>query len=88
MNTIELKNIVKTYPTEKTKITAVDDVSFSVKKGELFGLIGPDGAGKSSIFRILTTLLLADSGSASVMEMDIVNDYKKIRNIVGFCYNF
>jgi len=84
MNTIELKNIVKTYPTEKTKITAVDDVSFSVKKGELFGLIGPDGAGKSSIFRILTTLLLADSGSASVMEMDIVNDYKKIRNIVGY----
>jgi ABC-2 type transport system ATP-binding protein len=50
----------------------------------LFGLIGPDGAGKSSIFRILTTLLLADSGSASVMEMDIVNDYKKIRNIVGY----
>ena len=61
MNTIELKNIVKTYSTKKNKITAVDDVSFSVKEGELFGLIGPDGAGKSSIFRILTTLLLADS---------------------------
>jgi ABC-2 type transport system ATP-binding protein len=84
MNTIELKNIVKTYPTKKTKLTAVDDVSFSVKEGELFGLIGPDGAGKSSIFRILTTLLLADSGSASVMELDVVNDYKEIRKIVGY----
>ena len=84
MNTIELKNIVKTYPTKKTKITAVDDVSFSVKEGELFGLIGPDGSGKSSIFRILTTLLLADSGSASVMEFDVVKDYKEIRKIVGY----
>jgi len=84
MNTIEVKNIVKTYSTKKTKITAVDDVSFSVKEGELFGLIGPDGAGKSSIFRILTTLLLADSGSASVMDLDAVKDYKQIRNIVGY----
>jgi len=84
MNTIELKNIVKTYPAKKTKITAVDDVSFSVKEGELFGLIGPDGSGKSSIFRILTTLLLADSGNASVMELDVINDYKEIRKIVGY----
>ncbi len=84
MNTIELKNIVKTYPTKKTKLTAVDDVSFSVKEGELFGLIGPDGSGKSSIFRILTTLLLADSGSASVMELDVVKDYKEIRKIIGY----
>jgi ABC-type multidrug transport system ATPase subunit len=84
MNTITLKNIVKTYPTKKTKITAVDDVSFSVKEGELFGLIGPDGAGKSSIFRILTTLLLADSGSATVLEFDIVKDYKEIRKNVGY----
>jgi ABC-type multidrug transport system ATPase subunit len=84
MNTIELKNIVKTYPTKKTKITAVDDVSFSIKEGELFGLIGPDGAGKSSIFRILTTLLLADSGSASVMGLNVINDYKEIRKIVGY----
>lgn len=81
---IKVKNIIKTYSTKKTKITAVDDVSFSVKEGELFGLIGPDGAGKSSIFRILTTLLLADSGSASVMGIDVVKDYKNIRNIVGY----
>ena len=84
MNAIELKNILKTYPAKKTKLTAVDDVSFSVKEGELFGLIGPDGAGKSSIFRILTTLLLADGGSASVMELDVVNSYKEIRKIVGY----
>ena len=84
MNTIELKNIVKTYPAKKTKINAVDDVSFSVKEGELFGLIGPDGAGKSSIFRILTTLLLADNGTASVMDFDVVKDYKEIRKIVGY----
>ncbi len=84
MNTIELKNIVKTYSTKKNKITAVDDVSFSVKEGELFGLIGPDGAGKSSLFRILTTLLLADTGSASVMGLDVINDYKEIRKIVGY----
>jgi ABC-2 type transport system ATP-binding protein len=84
MNTIEAKNIVKTYTTKKTKTTAVDDVSFSVKEGELFGLIGPDGAGKSSIFRIMTTLLLADTGSASVMGMDVVENYKQIRNIVGY----
>jgi len=84
MNTIELKNIVKTYSAKKNKITAVDDVSFSVKESELFGLIGPDGGGKSSLFRILTTLLLADSGSASVMGLDVVNDYKEIRKIVGY----
>jgi ABC-2 type transport system ATP-binding protein len=84
MNAIDLKNIVKTYPAKKTKLTAVNDVSFSVKEAELFGLIGPDGAGKSSIFRILTTLLLADSGSASVMELDVVTSYKEIRKIVGY----
>ena len=84
MNTIELKNIVKTYSAKKNKITAVEDVSFSVEEGELFGLIGPDGAGKSSIFRILTTLLLADGGSASVMGLDVVNDFMQIRKIIGY----
>lgn len=63
---------------------AVNDVSFSVKKGELFGLIGPDGAGKTSIFRILTTVLLPDSGTASVNGLDIIKDYKEIRKHVGY----
>ncbi|MDO8998134.1 MAG: ABC transporter ATP-binding protein [Bacteroidota bacterium] len=82
MSDVILNNICKTY--NKGIVLAVDDVSFSVGKGELFGLIGPDGAGKTSIFRILTTLLLADSGSASVNGYDVVNDYKKIRQHVGY----
>ena len=77
---IECKNIVKTYGDVK----AVNNVSFNVQKGELFGLIGPDGAGKSSIFRILTTLLLADSGTATVDNFDVVKDYREIRNRVGY----
>ena len=77
-----LNNIVKTY--NKGTVKAVNDVSFSVEKGELFGLIGPDGAGKTSIFRVLTTLLLADSGTASVNGYDVVKDYKNIRSHVGY----
>lgn len=79
---VELNDIVKTY--EKGTVRAVEDVSFSVNKGELFGLIGPDGAGKTSIFRILTTLLLPDSGTASVLGFDVVKDYRKIRKQVGY----
>lgn len=79
---ITVKHITKSYG--KEKILAVDDVSFSVDKGELFGLIGPDGAGKTSIFRMLTTLLLPDSGEAQVDNFDIVKDYKQIRHTVGY----
>ena len=82
MPDVVLNNIVKTY--NKGEIKAVDDVSFSVKDGELFGLIGPDGAGKTSIFRILTTLLLPDSGTATVNGFDIVKEYKSIRKKVGY----
>lgn len=63
---------------------AVDDISFDVNKGELFGLIGPDGAGKTSIFRMLTTLLLPEKGAAKVNGYDIVTDYKQIRKTVGY----
>jgi ABC-2 type transport system ATP-binding protein len=80
MQAVELNNITKKYgPT-----VAVDNVSLSVNQGELFGLIGPDGAGKSSIFRVLTTLLLPDGGSATVDGYDVVKDYKSIRNTVGY----
>jgi ABC-2 type transport system ATP-binding protein len=82
MADVVLNSISKTY--NKGEIKAVSDVSFSVDKGELFGLIGPDGAGKTSIFRILTTLLLPDSGSASVFGKDVVKDYKAIRQHVGY----
>lgn len=79
---IKLENISKTY--NKGKVQALQNISFEVQKGELFGLIGPDGAGKTTLFRILTTLLFADSGKASVMEKDVITDYKYIRNNVGY----
>jgi ABC-2 type transport system ATP-binding protein len=82
MNAIEVNGISKVYG--KEKFVAVNNVSFSVEKGEIFGLIGPDGAGKSSIFRILTTLLLPDRGNARVDGMDVVKDYKAIRQVVGY----
>jgi ABC-type multidrug transport system ATPase subunit len=77
---IKVQNISKSY----NKINAIDSISFEVKEGELFGLIGPDGAGKTTIFRILTTLLLANEGSATVAGFDVVLDYKAIRNSVGY----
>jgi ABC-2 type transport system ATP-binding protein len=79
---VVLNNIIKTY--NKGEVKAVNNVSFEVNKGELFGLIGADGAGKTSIFRILTTLLLPDSGTASVNGCDVVKDYKAIRKNVGY----
>lgn len=82
MQTVTVNNITKTY--NNGKITAVNHISFTVNEGEIFGLIGPDGAGKTSIFRMLTTLLLPDNGEATVANFDIVKDYKKIRNIVGY----
>jgi ABC-2 type transport system ATP-binding protein len=63
---------------------ALDNITFDVARGELFGFIGPDGAGKTTLFRILTTLLLADTGTCSVEDLDVVKDYKKIRNICGY----
>src|SRR6187551_503990 len=82
MEAVALHNIKKTY--NGGTVVAVDDISLSIEKGELFGLIGPDGAGKTSIFRILTTLLLPDGGSASVNGYDVVKDYKAIRQHVGY----
>lgn len=82
MVSVTLQHISKTY--NKGSVLAVDDVSFDVKEGELFGLIGPDGAGKTSIFRILTTVLLADKGHAAVAGYDVIKDYRAIRNRVGY----
>lgn len=84
MDAVVADNIIKTYSFKKEKITALDNVSLAVKKDELFGLIGPDGAGKTTLFRILTTLLLADKGNATVDGFDVVKDYKKIRNTAGY----
>ena len=65
-------------------VVALDDVSFGVRAGELFGLIGPDGAGKTTLFRLLTTVQLADAGSASVLGLDVVKDYRAIRSRIGY----
>ena len=77
---IEVNNISKSYG----RVKALQDVSFSVGKGEVFGLIGPDGAGKTSMFRILCTLLLADEGTASVDGFDVVKQMTDIRKRVGY----
>ena len=77
---VEVKDLRKSYE----KIEAVKGASFSVSKGELFGLIGPDGAGKTSIFRILNTLLLPGSGNVKILNYDVVNDFKRIRNNIGY----
>lgn len=66
------------------KVEALKGVSFAVEQGEIFGLIGPDGAGKSTLFRILTTLLLADKGTAAIGGLDVTSDYKQIRTRVGY----
>lgn len=77
---ISVSNISKSYK----KVKALQKISFEVNEGELFGLIGPDGAGKTTLFRILTTLLIANEGLATVAGFDVVSDYKKIRNSVGY----
>jgi ABC-type multidrug transport system ATPase subunit len=77
---ISIQHISKSYK----DIQAVCDISLEVKKGELFGLIGPDGAGKTTLMRILMTLLIQDQGTATMDGLDVIKDYKKIRKIVGY----
>ena len=84
MKPVVIDHIVKSYSTKKDKVIAVDDLSFEVEKGELFGIIGPDGAGKTSLFRIMATLLVQDSGRASIDGLDTVKDYKAIRERIGY----
>lgn len=80
MNEVKIERVGKSYG----KVEALRDISLDIHAGELFGLIGPDGAGKTTLFRILTTLLLADEGNVSVCGLDVVRDYKKIRTIAGY----
>ena len=80
MNAIEVKNVSKSYG----RVQALSDVSFAVGKGEVFGLIGPDGAGKTSMFRILCSLLLPEAGSASVDGFDVVKQMREVRCRVGY----
>lgn len=80
MHAIEVENLSKSYG----KVKALDAASFAVRNGELFGLIGPDGAGKSTLFRLLTTLLTPESGKATVDGLDTVKDYIAIRSRIGY----
>jgi ABC-type multidrug transport system ATPase subunit len=80
MNCIEAHTIRKSYGS----VEALRGVSLAVSPGEILGLIGPDGAGKTTLFRILTTLILPDEGSASVCGLDVVKDYREIRTRVGY----
>jgi ABC-type multidrug transport system ATPase subunit len=77
---VVVKDVVKHFGAAK----ALESVSFDVNVGELFGIVGPDGAGKTTLFRILTTLMLADSGSATVLGLDVVKDLWAIRSRVGY----
>lgn len=80
MKAIQVKGIKKYFG----EIKALEDIDIDVEKGELFGLIGPDGAGKTTLFKILTTLLIPDAGVATVEGLHSVKDYKKIRQIIGY----
>lgn len=80
MTAVSVSHIDKTYG----KVHALKDLSFTVDEGELYGIIGPDGAGKTTMFRILATLMRADKGTAEVAGCDVVRDYRKIRNIIGY----
>jgi ABC-type multidrug transport system ATPase subunit len=84
MESVVANNLVKLYGKKDKAVKALQGISFSVNKGEIFGIIGPDGAGKTSLFRILTTLLLPDGGNATVDGFDVVKNYREIRNSVGY----
>lgn len=83
MNSIKVINLSKKYQGSQG-VVALNNINLEVKKGEVFGLIGPDGAGKTTLFRILTTLILADEGYAEVEGLDVVREYKEIRKIEGY----
>jgi len=80
MVSVSADNISKSYGA----VQALKSLTFDVNEGEIYGIIGPDGAGKTTLFRILTTLMLADCGTATVDGLDVVKDYVKIRNIIGY----
>src|SRR5699024_156788 len=80
MNPISVQNLGKSYG----EVSVLKKISFEVEQDELFGFIGPDGAGKTSLFRILTTLLKPGSGKVSVLGMDVVEDYRTIRSRLGY----
>lgn len=81
MQAVVVDQISKRYA---DKVLALNKISFSVNSGEIFGLVGPDGAGKTTIFNIMTTLLFADKGTVNLLDMDVERDYLKVRSIIGY----
>jgi len=79
---VQVENISKSY--NEGKVMALQHISFQVKQGTIFGMIGPDGGGKTTLFRILTTLMLPDEGNAILLGYNLLSDYKKIRNYIGY----
>ena len=77
---VKVENISKAFK----KVQALNDVSFHAEKGELFGIIGPDGAGKTTLFRIMTTLTIPDNGSVLINNRSILKDYMEIRKNIGY----
>jgi ABC-2 type transport system ATP-binding protein len=82
---IRIEHVVKTFNSRNKTVTAVNDISFTVRKGEIFGLLGPNGAGKSTLIRILTTLLTPTSGTAYLDTYEITKHPEKVRTIIGVC---
>lgn len=80
MYSIIINNVNKSYQ----NVIALTDINISINKGEIFGLIGPDGAGKTSLIRILATLILPDSGDVSYGNLDVIKDFKKLRKMIGY----
>jgi len=83
MLAVDVKNIKKTFKTKQDTVEAVKDVSFEVKKGEIFGLLGPNGAGKSTTILMLTTLLQITGGQAKILDLDVTKDDKLVREKIG-----
>ena len=81
---ISIQGLEKSYQTKQKTVKALQKTNLNIQAGELYGLIGPDGAGKTTLFRLLTTLLLPDSGTATVEGLDIIRDYNEIRHIFGY----
>ena len=77
---LKITNITKSFE----GLQALNDITFSVREGELFGLIGPDGSGKTTLFRIITTLLVPDRGEVNLFGLDVLKNYKKIRQLIGY----